>query len=102
VLGGEPVAVRVLHVGQHVGLRPVGGDEDYLDSRGVGQLLEEVLQHGSELSAGRAPVGREVEQDDLLVAEHGVGRDGGAVGLDEGGSGQAVHAVDDVDGSRDE
>ena len=58
VLGGQPVAVRLLHVGQHVLVGPVRRDEHDLH---VVNLLVKILEHRRELTAGRTPMGGEIK-----------------------------------------
>ena len=67
VLHSAPVSVRLLHVGDHVIRRPVAGDKH--DLQVVRDLPVEVTEHGSELPAGRTPVGREVVEDEILHSE---------------------------------
>ena len=58
VLGGQPVAVRLLHVGQHVLVGSVRRDEHDLH---VVNLLVKILEHRRELTAGRTPMGGEIK-----------------------------------------
>lgn len=58
VLSGQPVAVRLLHVGQHVLVGSVRGDKHDLH---VVNLVVKVLEHGRELTAGRTPMGGEIK-----------------------------------------
>jgi len=64
MLHSAPVAVGLLHVGDHVLGAPVAGHEH--DLQVVRDLSVEVTQHGGELPAGRTPVGREVVEDEVL------------------------------------
>jgi len=65
VLHSEPVSVGLLHVTLHVLRRSVGGDEDNLNI--AVKFFIEIFQHWSELSAGWAPVGREVVENQILI-----------------------------------
>ena len=58
VLSGQPVAVRLLHVGQHVLVGSVRGDKHDLH---VVNLFVKVLEHRRELTAGRTPMGGEIK-----------------------------------------
>ena len=58
VLSGQPVAVRLLHVGQHVLVGSVRGDKHDLN---VVNLVVKVLEHRRELTAGRTPMGGEIK-----------------------------------------
>ncbi len=53
--------------------------------------LVKVLEDGREASARGTPVGREVEQDEGLLAQGILGRDLGSVGTDQGVSTQKIH-----------
>jgi len=80
VLHAQPVAVGLLHVAEHVLGRAVRGDEHDLH---VVHLAVEVRQHGGELSAGRAPVGGEVEQNQILALQSRVCLHGAPISFDK-------------------
>merc|ERR1712055_615279 len=89
VLTGQPVAVGLLHVGQHVLGGTVRGDEHDLHA-GLVHLVVEVLEHRGELAAGRTPVGGEVVQNQFGAGQSVISGYGGAVGLDQSGAGETV------------
>merc|ERR1711988_1246963 len=53
----------------------------------------EVLEHGRELPAGGAPVGREVVEDKILALQSLVSLHFAAVSLDESSSFQGIHCL---------
>merc|ERR1712055_513897 len=77
VLTGQPVAVGLLHVGQHVLGGTVRGNEHDLHA-GLVHLVVEVLEHRGELAAGRTPVGGEVVQNKVRIRQGAISGHRGA------------------------
>ena len=64
--------------------------------KGLFSHLVELLEEGGELPAGRAPVGGEVEADEVLVGQRGRHVHGRAVGLGQGLALQELHLLSEL------